>query len=389
MGSTKGFGQLVKKWRRAANVIELVKGKRIGIDLSGILHRVQAGSDVKHPGQYLKTFLDLACKILAYGALPIFVFDGPVMAGEKKVVLGDRKKARLQNLLLLGRAMFDVMTKSCELDEGSDLVEQRKRLRGEIEVIINYIESDGGLSERELQEEIIRLAQEVRGLTLCDITEIEARTKRIISISSIHFQELKRMFDMCGISYIEAVGEADWLLAKLAHFGVIDIVMSNDIDMVMYGCPIVIGEFDMRGGSEVVVTVLNEVIAGLSADKGVAIRIEQFMDVAIICGTDYTPKEALWDGIGPAKALDLIIKHGSIEKVLEAHPKFNKAEFNYREVREYIMNTYVAPLPDETPKPFSGLQGGEDELVAWFKERTNYMERTVRSRLNIIKTFKN
>ena len=42
---------------------------------------------------------------------------------------------------------------------------------------------------------------------------------------------------------------------------------------------------------------------------------EQFIDLCILCGCDYTAKIG---GVGAVRALQLITKHGSIEKVLEA-----------------------------------------------------------------------
>lgn len=46
--------------------------------------------------------------------------------------------------------------------------------------------------------------------------------------------------------------------------------------------------------------------------KELEITPEQFIDVCILCGCDYCPKIG---GIGPTRALALIKKHGSIEKV--------------------------------------------------------------------------
>ena len=42
---------------------------------------------------------------------------------------------------------------------------------------------------------------------------------------------------------------------------------------------------------------------------------DQFVDLCILCGCDYTDKIA---GIGPVRALALIKKHGSLEAVLES-----------------------------------------------------------------------
>lgn len=60
---------------------------------------------------------------------------------------------------------------------------------------------------------------------------------------------------------------------------------------------------------------------------------EQFIDLCILCGCDYTPKIG---GVGPVRALSLIRKHGSLERVVEALQGGNyqvPGEFPYQEAR--------------------------------------------------------
>ena len=48
------------------------------------------------------------------------------------------------------------------------------------------------------------------------------------------------MFQSCGISYIEADGEADKWCAKLVLSGKAYACISEDMDMFAYGCPFVL-----------------------------------------------------------------------------------------------------------------------------------------------------
>lgn len=49
--------------------------------------------------------------------------------------------------------------------------------------------------------------------------------------------------------------------------------------------------------------------------EGLNLTQEQFIDLCILCGCDYTGKIS---GIGPTRALQLMQKHGSLEKIVAA-----------------------------------------------------------------------
>ena len=78
---------------------------------------------------------------------------------------------------------------------------------------------------------------------------------------------------------------------------------------------------------------------------------EEFIDLCILCGCDYTE----WiEGVGPVTAFKLMKQHGSIEKVLEWMEKENESSskkrkygipnqenFNYKEARLLFSNPEV------------------------------------------------
>jgi hypothetical protein len=67
--------------------------------------------------------------------------------------------------------------------------------------------------------------------------------------------------------------------------------------------------------------------------KELELSEEQFVDLCILCGCDYTPKIG---GVGPVRALGLIRKHGCMERVLEALQGGNyqvPEDFPYQEAR--------------------------------------------------------
>jgi 5'-3' exonuclease len=68
---------------------------------------------------------------------------------------------------------------------------------------------------------------------------------------------------------------------------------------------------------------------------------DSFMDLCILCGTDFS---GTIHGIGPHRALQAIQKYGSIERVLEnLDPKYTPQDtFNYKLARHVSMlNKYL------------------------------------------------
>jgi 5'-3' exonuclease len=60
----------------------------------------------------------------------------------------------------------------------------------------------------------------------------------------------------------------------------------------------------------------------------------QFLDLCILCGTDFGPKIA---GVGPMRALQLIQQHGSIEETLihlDPRKYIPEQGFDYRRIRK-------------------------------------------------------
>ena len=69
------------------------------------------------------------------------------------------------------------------------------------------------------------------------------------------------------------------------------------------------------------------------------VSYEQFIDICILCGCDYSPKIT---GIGPINAYKLIKKYSKIETILENLSAKNKVpkNFNYQKARDLFICEY-------------------------------------------------
>ena len=73
--------------------------------------------------------------------------------------------------------------------------------------------------------------------------------KKFIRIKNHEIRDIKMLFSSYGISYIEAIGEADRWCAKLVSSGRAYACVSEDMDMFAYGCPFVLTGALTRAGA--------------------------------------------------------------------------------------------------------------------------------------------
>lgn len=75
--------------------------------------------------------------------------------------------------------------------------------------------------------------------------ELKILKRQFIKIKSYHFTYVRKLMDMLNVKYIMADQEADTLCAKLCVSGFAYGCMSDDTDMFVYGCPIVLRDLSL------------------------------------------------------------------------------------------------------------------------------------------------
>lgn len=135
--------------------------------------------------------------------------------------------------------------------------------------------------------------------------EIGKKMNQVVSICDEDFKVSKELLEVLGIPWFQAEMEAETTCADLCINGQVELVFSDDTDVLCYGAPNVVSKINTGDGSAVLVCY-NDILESLELTS------EQFTDFCIMCGTDYNkniPK------VGPETAYKLIKKHGSIEGI--------------------------------------------------------------------------
>ena len=156
--------------------------------------------------------------------------------------------------------------------------------------------------------------------------------KQTVSISHNQMLEAAEIVELLGVPYIFASEEADSQLAYLSKNNLIDYVVSEDMDLLTFGSKNIIKKF---GKKNMCIIHLEKIL------KEENITQEQFIDICILLGCDYT--ETI-NGIGYKKAWDIIKEYNNIDKLILNNKKIIESKyklpenFKYNEAREYFSN---------------------------------------------------
>ena len=169
---------------------------------------------------------------------------------------------------------------------------------------------------------------------------IDRMKNQVIELSPRDFAKSKELFDILKVPYFDAPMEAENMCADLCKRGIVDAVLSEDTDVLAYGAPVFISKLNTSDGTCVVVKY-DELLDGLMLES------DQFLDLCIMCGTDYNKNIFR---VGPEKAYKLIQEHDSIEGVERGTPH-DTSILNHERGRSLFRDYDKHPL---TSIPFCG-----------------------------------
>jgi 5'-3' exonuclease len=205
-----------------------LQGMRVAVDTSIYMYRF-IGDKALTENFYLMCSL-----FRRYNITPIFIFEGKPPK-EKNEELEERKKAK-------------------------------KKAEKEYYYLKNMLE----------KEKDILAKQEIE-------LKMDKMRKKFIRIKNKHIKSVKVLFQNYGMSYVDAPGESDVLCAYFSKSGIVDACLSEDMDMFVYGCPIILRYFSLLKHNCVIYN-MNNIIDELQMTHN------DFKTLCIVSGTDYSKK---------------------------------------------------------------------------------------------------
>lgn len=260
--------------------IEEYRGKRVAVDTSIYLYKFKYG------GNYLGSFNKQIEKLRKYEIEPIYVLDTKPNKLKKDVI--DERREKLEKI----------------------------------------------------SERIEKLENDIRE---CDISNetLDKLKKQYIKVTKEDVNDLKKLFDMCGVNYLEGNEgyDAEGVCSVLSKKGVVDAVISEDIDTLCYGGVELITKFNNKN-DDIEVIILSEVLEELK------IEYEDFVRMCLISGCDFHKGEFKY---GPSKSHKTVMKGGfKTEEYKELAKIFMEVEVecedifkmkkgsNKKEIKEFI-----------------------------------------------------
>ena len=184
-------------------------------------------------------------------------------------------------------------------------------------------------------------------------------------------RETKELFDLMGISWVDAPMEAEGAAAVMCSRGDVAAVASQDWDTLLYGSPVMVRNLTSHGTRRFGRMLSAEKISLRKTLENHGITREQLVDLGIMVGTDFHPGIR---GIGPKTGLKQIQKHGTMEAVAEAKG------FDLPERLEDIRSLFMEHPCSDGPVSSSG-KAVEEDLRTFLQDQRGFGEARVKRAL--------
>ena len=206
---------------------------RAAIDTSLFLYKYKyrAGDN------FINEFMEQINRLMVNNIQPIYVFDGPPTADKQDTI--NSRKEKKQNMV---SKMNEIESKLKNTDQKLDI------------------------------EQITLLKQEL----------IKIKRKSIF-ITSEDIRRLIYFLDIMNIPHVKRNMEADLVCSRLSQLGIVDVVISEDMDHLTSGTSILLRDFNNKNNY---VTVYNSNIA----ITDLSISNEKWIELCILFGCDYVPR---------------------------------------------------------------------------------------------------
>jgi 5'-3' exonuclease len=146
--------------------------------------------------------------------------------------------------------------------------------------------------------------------------ERQALYRRSLKPRSIHIEVIRNVVLASGAEWVVARGEAERKCAMMERAGAVDVVASDDTDLLAMGTRTML----FRPRSKHAAVIECPIIL-----QDLSWPLSRFHEFCIMCGTDFTQRIR---GIGPAKARALLDKYKTLDSVLESlRPKRDISRF--------------------------------------------------------------
>lgn len=272
-----------------------LSGNRVAVDASIYMYKYKS----IYGSQWISAFYGFLKTLSIFKC--VFVFDGKDFIEDKAVERSRRSEMKK-----------GMRTKLSEVEEAYN------------QYVVNGTMSDILLPFKTFNRDYSTLTNDRDLISDTKIQEYFFKTKNILMpLYDQDVSTIKLMCENMGMAVINSHTEAEKTCSMLCHEKQVDMVLSEDTDVLAYNTPVIISKLSM---GECTLINMNDVLRELELTH------EQFIDMCIVCGSDYSPGLV---GIGPVKAYKYIKMYNSIDNIISKFINIvpSKEAFDYVKVR--------------------------------------------------------
>ena len=258
----KGLNKFIdSKSSDAVSVVSLeeYRNKKIAIDINNYIYRYKGNHSL------IESIFSMCSVLHKYEIIPIFVFDNRTKFADKT-----NKK----------------------------YIELKKRAKDKVEGEKTCIKLEEKLEEIKKDETIPNV--EVQKLE----SKIKQLKRDIVRVTKDELISVKEVINSYKMIYYDAPNEADNVCAFMCKNGIADACLSEDSDMFIYGCPVILKHFSL----------MYETVKRYDYKKileNLDLCEERFRKMCILSGTDYNTNKKYDSNT----VFDYYKKHVSMKKV--------------------------------------------------------------------------
>jgi len=303
---------------RRSNQIESRTGLRVGIDLGDIV--------VRHP----RTLADYSGKRLAFDAWNILYQFLSSIRGPDGSPLTDREGRitshlqglfnRTGNLVEAGIRpvfVFDGVPHPLKSETLAQRSARKEKATKEMEAEQakpEFVAAKAALESATTDEE----RKEARKALTVASEGVRTKAQQTSRLTPPMVESAKELLTALGVPVLEAPGEGEAQASWMAQQGIVDAVVSQDFDAILFGAPRLVRNLGVAGrrkmpGKQVWVEAPPEEVTLAESLGQAQLSREQLIDVALLVGTDF---HAGIKGIGAKSAVSLIRADGSLDALL-------------------------------------------------------------------------
>jgi len=176
-------------------------------------------------------------------------------------------------------------------------------------------------------------------LAMGDEEEARKAAQMTSHLTGEMIEQSKLLIEYMGIPIVQAPSEGEAQCAYLCQKNFVYSVASQDSDSLLFNSPRLVRNLSMTGKrklprQDVYIEIKPEIIELNSVLNELGISKEQLIIIGLLVGSDYNPGIK---GFGPKKALELVKKEKTLEKVMK------EIEWNCETPAEEIYNFYLNP----------------------------------------------